>query len=290
MSVSDVGLYKKPYHSLLNQNNIIVTGLPYVNTIADPLWHNAEQNWRKIEALLLANEKEISALIVEPIVQGAGGMLIYSQDLLKRIRRFTKEHNIHLIADEIMTGFGRTGKMLACEHAGIQPDFLCLGKALTAGWLPLSAVVTTDQIYNFFYDDYELGKSFLHSHTHAGNVLAAAVALETLKIFEAEDICEKGKIMGNYMLNAMQEIAEETQLLANVRGIGALAAADIRGARQEQRLGYQVCLRACELGAYLRPLGNTIYWLPPLNTPLAVIDQLKSITRQALLEVLRHSL
>jgi adenosylmethionine-8-amino-7-oxononanoate aminotransferase len=96
--------------------------------------------------------------------------------------------------------------------------------------------------------------------------------------------------MGNYMLNAMQEIAEETQLLANVRGIGALAAADIRGARQEQRLGYQVCLRACELGAYLRPLGNTIYWLPPLNTPLAVIDQLKSITRQALLEVLRHSL
>jgi adenosylmethionine-8-amino-7-oxononanoate aminotransferase len=223
-----------------------------------------------------------TAILIEPIVQGAGGMKIYSQDFLRRLRKWTQEHHIHLIADEIMTGIGRTGKMLACEHAAIEPDFICLAKGLTSGWLPLSAVLTSTEIYNLFYADYSAGKNFLHSHTQCGNALAVSVALETLNIMEEEKICTHVQMLEPMILKYMREIAETTGKLTNVRGIGAIVAADLMVKDQQRRIGFEIYQQAVKRGALLRPLGNTIYWLPPLNIEHNTLQDLKEITQAAI--------
>jgi adenosylmethionine-8-amino-7-oxononanoate aminotransferase len=281
LSVSDVGMYRKPYHSALFETYFL-SPLPYVSSVQDPLWENCDEYWEKIVKNLTARCEDITAIIVEPIVQGAGGMKIYSQDFLKRLRTWTQQHGIHLIADEIMTGIGRTGKMLACNYANIEPDFLCLAKGLTSGWLPLSAVLTTQSIYELFYDDYATGKSFLHSHTHSGNALAASVALEVLNIMEEETISSKVESISTLMRTYMLEIAEESKRLTNVRSIGAIVAADLICGQIDHRCGFELYRKATELGALLRPLGNTIYWMPPLNIDLVTLDKLHKITAQAI--------
>lgn len=281
LSVSDLGLYRAPYESVLFQANFL-SPIPYVNSRQDALWTNCNDHWETLLKQLEPLAKSTTAIIVEPIVQGASGMKIYSQNLLQKLRLWTQEHNIHLIADEILTGLGRTGKMLACEHANIEPDFLCLAKGLTAGWLPLSCVITSDTIYNLFYDDYESGKSFLHSHTHSGNALAVGVALETLKILEEENICEQVSKLEKTLLNSMLNIAEETGKLKNVRSIGAIVAADLIVDNPQQRTGFEVFKKAVQLGAFLRPIGNTVYWLPPLNIDQQTLHQLAKITQEAI--------
>lgn len=167
------------------------------------------------------------------------------------MRNWTQTHGIYLIADEIMTGLGRTAETLAYEHAKIKPDFICLSKGLTSGWLPMSTVLSHPEIYNLFYDDYSSGKSFLHSHTFSGNALAAAVALQCLNILKGEEIFQQ-----------------------------------VREKEKKQRIGYQIFQKALQLGAWLRPLGNTIYWLPPLNTPLFVLEELKDISILAIKQIL----
>lgn len=281
LSVSDIGIYRDPYQPLLFDTRLI-TSLPYVDTIQHPLWSNCDSAWQVIEKNLEPWCDRITAIIIEPIVQGAAGMRIYSQDFVRRLRHFTQKKGIHLIADEIMTGIGRTGKMLACEYAGIEPDFVCLSKGLTSGWLPLSAVLTTSAIYELFYADFESEKSFLHSHTFSGNALAASVALAVLTLFEEEPICMQASQLGEVMLSSMLEIADQTKKLANVRGIGAIVAADLihKVDRSYMIKFYQ---KAIELGALLRPLGNTIYWLPPLTMDLDTLSALKAITQHALL-------
>lgn len=284
LSLSDVGIYKKPYQDWL-MPVIFLQNIPYVLSEADPLWQDCSSVWPNIENQLNQYADTLSTIIVEPIVQGAGGMLIYSQDFLKRLRFWTLEHDIHLICDEIMTGIGRTGHMLACQHAGIIPEFICLGKGLTSGWLPMSVVLTTENIYQLFYDDYETGKSFLHSHTFSGNALAAAIALETLNIIAEEKICEKVLERQGLLTQFMLEVASETQRLTQIRCIGAVAAAELilEAHQKSQRVGYQVFQNAIKLGAFLRPVGNTIYWLPPLNIETEILYKLKDITIKAIM-------
>ena len=214
-------------------------------------------------------------------------MRIYSQDLLRRLRKWTNEHGIHLIADEILTGIGRTGKMLACEHAEIEPDFVCLSKGLTAGWLPLSAVLTRQTIYDLFYDDYVSGKSFLHSHTFSGNALAASIAIEVLNVIEEEQFCSRAVELGKVMCKYMCDIAENTEKLTNVRSIGGMVAGDLVCDDPKRRLGFEVFQKAVEFGALLRPLGNTLYWFPPLNIDDIDLAKLKMITERAILAVAR---
>lgn len=283
LSASDVGIYREPYMSMLLPVQFI-SPLPYVQSTNNSLWNNCQPYWANIERDLQPLRNRITAILIEPIVQGAGGMKIYSQDFLKRLRTWTQQHNIHLIADEIMTGMGRTGKMLACEHAAIEPDFLCLGKGLTSGWLPLSAMLTKSAIYDLFYDDYASGKSFLHSHTHSGNALATTVALEVLQMMEEGNICQRSIMIGEIMRKYMQEVADNTGKLMNVRGIGAIVAADLI-CDPNRRVGFEVYQKAVELGALLRPVGNTIYWLPPLNIEIDVLAELKNITEKAILAV-----
>lgn len=282
MSVSDLGLYNQAYSPLLFKTHF-VRKIPYVNSMQDALWNNCESYWHAIESQLQLHADKTTAIIIEPIMQGVSGMKMYSQDFLQRLRTWTQKHNIHLIADEIMTGMARTGKMLACDHANITPDFICLGKGLTSGWIPLSVVLTHNNIYNLFYDDYASGKSFLHSHTYSGNALAAAVALETLNIMEEGNICAHVNEMHTVMRNNMLEIATNTGRLKNIRGLGGIIAADLVVELENERKGFEVYKKAMQIGALLRPLGNTIYWLPPLTINTQELMLLKDITERAIL-------
>lgn len=282
LSMSDLGLYRAPYQSLCFDVDFI-QNIPYVSGTQDPLWKDCSEHWLLIEKQLAPLASKTTALFVEPIVQGAGGMLIYSQDLLCRLRKWCDAHNIHLIADEIMTGIGRTGKMLACEHANIEPDFVCLSKGLTSGWLPLSAVLTSEKIYQLFYDDYSTGKAFLHSHTYTGNALAVSVASACLQFMEEQKICDQVQKRFSFMQKLMEKTAEKTGRLKNIRGIGGIVAADLVVKNTELRCGYAVYQEAVKRGALLRPLGNTIYWLPPLNIEESVLYDLQRITEEAIL-------
>ena len=283
LAVSDCDLYRRPYQALLPEVKFL-RGIPYVAGKHDPLWHDCSDLWPALQAQLDPLAHNLTAILIEPVLQGAGGMLVYSPDFLKRLRAWTKAHDIHLIADEIMTGLGRTGQILACDHAGITPDFLCLAKGLTAGYLPMSVCLTSTATYELFYDDYETGNAFMHSHTHSGNALAASVAVAALEILQKPDFMCSLTAKQNHLLQSMLDIAQITGCLHNVRAVGMMVAADLKAKDPKQRLGFAVFQTATQLGALLRPLGNTLYWLPPLTINIDEIDELKSITQQALMQ------
>ena len=280
LSVSDVGLYKDPYQSLTTPCHFIGP-LPMVSGTDDPLWHDCSSYWPAIAKQLQPLANTLTALIIEPILQAAGGMQIYSMDLLRRLRQWCDQHGVHLIADEIMTGFGRTGKALALDHAGIQADFVCLGKGLTGGVLPLSAVLTSDAMYALFYDDYATGKAFLHSHTHTGNALACAVGVAAFDLLHENNMLDHIQHIGTVMRDSMADIANTTGKLHNIRHMGAMVAADIK-APTTTRAGYHVYQEAVRRGALLRPLGNTLYWCPPLTIGTETLTQLQNITLAAI--------
>ncbi len=283
LSLSDEGRFRAPYEAILLDTPFL-NNIPYVNQRHDPLWQNCQAMWPAIEAQLTPLADELCAIIVEPIVQGSGGMRIYSQDFLSKLAAWANVHDIYLIADEIMTGLGRTGKMLACEHANIKPDFICLSKTLTAGYLPLSATLTTDAVYDLFYDDYETGKTFMHSHTQAGNALAVAVANTALDIISQEKLYQRAQTLEIDMLTAMTKVAKKTGVLTNLRAIGGIVAADIiiPHDKKSLRLGYAIYQEAVKRGALLRPLENTLYWLPPLTIKNNTLADLADITEQAI--------
>lgn len=276
LSVSDLGIYKEPYKGYGVKCHF-VQGIPYVSNSNEFLWHNADYHWPQIKLELEKIKNKACALIVEPIIQGAGGMRCYSADFLKKLAHWAKENDIYLIADEIMTGLGRTGQWLACHHADIQPDLICLSKGLTGGTMPLSCVLIDKPIYDLFYDDYEKGKSFLHSHTYSGHALAISAALATIKIIEEENMNEQAQKLGRFMQQQFQELAAITGKLNHIRSVGAMVAADLP-ARKNKRVGFQLYQEALKRGALLRPLGNTLYWLPPLNTDQQTIENLAEIT------------
>jgi adenosylmethionine---8-amino-7-oxononanoate aminotransferase len=287
MGLSDLGVFKAPYASICPEVSYL-RNLPTVTGVEDPGWTDCSDAWPGIEAQLEAQGADLAAIVVEPIVQGAAGMRIHGVDFLRRLRAWCSANDVYLIADEIMTGLGRTGAALACDHADVRPDFLCLSKGLTAGWMAFSATLTTSAIYQLFYDDYATGKAFLHSNTYCGNALAVAVAREALAVYEEEQTFARVAERHCELRKAMQSVADETGHLGPVRGIGAIVAADLKlpEARQRERVGYAVYQRAVARRALLRPIGNTIYWLPPLNTPPEVICELRDITAASIKEVL----
>ncbi|MBA3535230.1 MAG: adenosylmethionine--8-amino-7-oxononanoate transaminase [Tatlockia sp.] len=276
LSISDLGLFKKPYEGYGVKCHFL-ENLPYVADKNDPLWADATPYWTTTLEKLEQIKKNVCALIVEPIIQGANGMRCYSADFLKKLALWAKENDIYFIADEIMTGMGRTGEWLACHHAGIDADLICISKGLTSGSIPLSCVLIDAPIYDLFYDDYDKGKSFLHSHTFSGNALAVSAALATIKVMEQEKINEQAQKLGIFMQQQFQQIAEISGKLTNVRSLGAMVAADLID-NGSKRLGYQLYQEALSRGALLRPLGNSLYWLPPLNSENQTIENLAEIT------------
>ncbi|MGL6169625.1 MAG: adenosylmethionine--8-amino-7-oxononanoate transaminase [Fusobacteriaceae bacterium] len=232
-----------------------------------------------MEELLEKNGDEIAGIIIEPMVQGAAGMNIYSPKYLKKLRELTLKKGVHLIADEIAVGFGRTGKMFACEHAEISPDIMCVGKGLTAGYFPMALTLITDEIYSMFYKDYLDGGSFLHSHSYSGNPLGCSVAVETLKIFKEENILSDVKEKAQYLEKKAKEIFENHKNIGEYRQIGFIGALELLKKKEKkesfksnERATYEIYKIGLEKGIVIRPLGDVIYFMPPYTIKLDKID------------------
>jgi adenosylmethionine-8-amino-7-oxononanoate aminotransferase len=225
------------------------------------------------------------------MVQGAAGMKIYSPEYLKKLRVLCDQYDINFIADEIAVGFGRTGKMFACNHADVAPDIMCVSKGLTAGYMPLSLTLMTDKIYSAFYDDYNTMKAFLHSHSYSGNALGCAVAVETLKIFEEENIIEKNIHKSNLMRKKVENILTDIPHVGEYRQIGMIGAIELVKDKEtkeafdwQERVGYQIYKIALEKGVLLRPLGNIIYFMPPYVINEDEMDFMIDTARESILE------
>jgi len=278
LSVGDVALYKETYAPLLIRN--LQVPVPKDQTIA-----SAHEALKTLEEVFKEKAHEISAFILEPLIQGAGGMHMYHYEYLIGARELTKKYNVHLIADEILTGFGRTGKMFACEFANISPDFMTLSKGLTGGYLPLSVVMTTHDIYNAFYCDYNEHKAFLHSHSYTGNPLACVAGLATLEIFETQNILEDNLKKSQYILENTQEILK----LANVKEIrqqGMVTAIELQGYDSKERIGLKIYEYALSQGVLLRPLGNVIYFMPPYVISFEEIDKMIEVAKEGIKKIL----
>jgi len=215
--------------------------------------------------------EETCAIIVEPLLQGSAGMRIYPPLYLIKLRELCNHYGVLLIADEIATGFGRTGKMFACSHAGISPDIICLSKGLTGGYMPMAITATTDNVYNAFYADYCEGKAFMHSHTYSGNPLGCSAALAVLHIFRNEPILEQAKQRTLYLTTKLNTALAAHPNVGEIRHLGLIHAIELVADRNtkegfggEMRMGYQIYKKALARGLLLRPLGNVIYFNPPL--------------------------
>ncbi|QPQ35288.1 adenosylmethionine--8-amino-7-oxononanoate transaminase [Lysinibacillus sp. JNUCC-52] len=223
-----------------------------------------------VEKELSQHHMEITAVIIEPLIQAAAGMKMYPSIYLQRLRELCTNYDVHLIADEIAVGFGRTGTLFACEQAAISPDFMCLSKGLTGGYLPLSVVLTTNEVYQAFYDDYATMKAFLHSHSYTGNTLACRVALEVLSMFEEEHYIDIVQEKGERMRKLAVEAFSDLPFVGEYRQVGFVGAIELVANREmkepfssEERIGYQIYKRALTKGLLIRPLGNVLYFMPP---------------------------
>ena len=215
---------------------------------------------------------ECAAIILEPLLQGSAGMRIYPPLYLKKMRDLCDSYDVKLIADEIATGFGRTGKMFACDHAGISPDVMCISKGLTGGYMPMSAACVTQEIYDAFYADYQDGKAFLHSHTYAGNPLGCAAALAVQKILREENILAQAVDNAQWLTAQMIQTFGSHPNVGEIRHIGLIHALELVENKNSKkpfdaknRTGYAVYRRALQHGLLLRPLGDVLYFNPPLN-------------------------
>ncbi|WP_043614034.1 adenosylmethionine--8-amino-7-oxononanoate transaminase [Chromobacterium violaceum] len=237
---------------------------------------------RSLENLLAKHGGEIAAVIIEPLVQGAAGMAMHDPIYLVELRRLCDQYQVHLIADEIAVGFGRTGSFFAYQQAGITPDFLCLSKGITGGFLPLSCVLTRDEIYQAFYHD-DVARGFLHSHSYTGNALACAAALAVLDIFDDEDVLEANRVKAEGFTRQMRPLAERPEI-RHFRQRGMIWAFDVETARSDFALAYFSAM--LKRGCLLRPIGKSVYFMPPYTLKSEEMDWLASASVDALDEVL----
>lgn len=300
LSVTDVAIFRDAYGPLLN-NNLIVNfpGDIARKPISTGIFRHDASNTAsslplavccpecvidagvQLERLFETRAAEIAAFIVEPLVQGANGMRMYHADYLKKARELCTKYEVHFIADEIMTGFGRTGSMFACEQANVQPDLMCLSKGITGGYLPLSCVLTTDQVYSAFYAD-NTARGFLHSHSYTGSALACRAALATLDIFESDSVIENNRAKAMRFTTLVQPLAEHHQV-KNFRHLGMIWAFEVDSNKPD--FARQFFAAGLQRGVLLRPIGSTVYFMPPyviedeefqhlVTQALAIIDEL----------------
>lgn len=277
VSVGGIDLFHKVYRKLIFKT----IGLP-------------GQGWETVEAfekLLKKKTGNIAAIVVEPLVQGAAGMLLWPKGVLKKFSELCRQYDVFLIADEVATGFGRTGKMFACEHEGVTPDILCLAKGLTGGYLPLAATVTTQRIFDGFVFDYKDQKTFFHGHTYTANPLACAAALANLQIFEKERLLEKLAPKIKYLAKKLR-MFYNLGSVGEVRQKGFMVGIELVRDRKtmelfpwEDAVGVRVCQEARRHGVILRPLGNVIVLIPPLSINISELNNLLNATYMAVEKV-----
>jgi len=281
LGVTDVAIFKDTYAPLLMQSALVPSPDFRLAETGETAEQFALRCADALEQHVAQHHAELAALIIEPLVQCAGGMGMYQPIYLKRAREICSQYEVHLIADEIAVGFGRTGTMFACEQANITADFICLSKGITGGYLPLSAVLTKDEIYQAFYHDATV-KGFLHSHSYTGNPLACSAALGTLAIFETDDVITKNHLKSAYIINKMQVLTHLP--IQHLRHQGMIFAFDVvtKNAQFSKRC-YQA---AIEQGLLLRPIGNTVYFMPPYTIAESEIDLMVNTTYDVLKAIL----
>jgi adenosylmethionine-8-amino-7-oxononanoate aminotransferase len=288
LAVGNVALYKETYAPLLM--DVISVASP------DCFFREAEESWEaysirrfaEMERTLAEHADSVCAVIVEPLVQCAGNMRMYHPSYLRLLRQACDKYQVHLIADEIAVGFGRTGTLFACEQAAISPDFLCLSKGLTGGYLPLSAVLTSNQVYQAFYDDYQNLTAFLHSHSYTGNALGCRAALATIDLFQSSDVLGHNRQLAALLAKYTAQFHDHPNV-AEVRQTGMILAIELVKNKQtreaypwQQRRGLKVYQYALSQGVLLRPLGNVIYFMPPYIITEAEIKRMTEVAWQGI--------
>jgi len=288
LSVGDVSLYKDTYQPLLFE--VITAPSP------DCFYRQPGQSWQeysllqaeKLRAILEANHHRVAAIILEPLVQCAGNMRMYHPVYLQKVRDLCDEYDIHFIADEIAVGFGRTGKLFGCDHAKVTPDFTCISKGLTGGYLPLSAVLTHDSIYDAFYDEYATLKAFLHSHSYTGNPLACAAANAVCDIFLQDNVLHNNEEKIQALSRVGQKLAQHPNV-GDVRQTGMILAAEMMADPDnrieypwQERRGMRVYEYGLSQGALLRPLANVVYFMPPYVTTVEEIEWLGEVALEGI--------
>ena len=261
LSVTDVALFRDAYAPLLRSHPLLPSPAVHDLRTAEAASDDAIA---ALARFLGEHAASTSALIVEPLVQGARGMAMYGPRFLAAARELTRAHGVHLIADEIMTGFGRTGTMFACEQAQIAPDFLCLSKGITGGYLPLSCVLTTDAVFAAFYDE-DVARGFLHSHSYTGNALACRAAIAVLDIFRDDDVVARNREKAARWRRACEVLTTHRRVRA-FRQCGMIVAFDVDDADADAQFASRFAAAALARGVVLRPIGPTVYFMPPYVT------------------------
>ncbi|MEN1943734.1 adenosylmethionine--8-amino-7-oxononanoate transaminase [Luteimonas sp. MJ293] len=289
LSVGDIPLYRRVYAPLLMEAMFAPSPDAYLAGSEHDAEARAEEAADALARLFDEHPGEICALVLEPLVQCAGGMRMYHPVYLKRARELCDVHGTFLIADEIAVGFGRTGTMFAFEQAGVMPDLMCVSKGLTGGFLPLAAVLATQAIYDGFLDE-SRERAFLHSHSYTGNPLACAAALATLDIFESDNVLARNRVTAEKMARLAAPLAELPHV-ADVRQTGMILAIELaEGGRNgkpfdpARRIGLHAYRAAVERGVLLRPLGDILYWMPPYCIQDDELQLLSDVTRSVIEE------
>lgn len=265
------------FHGILGPLLFETIRVPSPAEHSTPDWH--ESSFAELEARVRAQADKIAAVVVEPLVQGAAGMLMYPPEVLRRLRRLCDEVGTFLIADEVFVGMGRTGKLFACEHAGITPDFMCLSKGLTGGFLPFAATLTTERVYDGFRGD--AARTFWYGHSYCANPLGCAAALAVLDTFEEDGVLDGVAERASEMQSWLDRF-EALPYVTDVRRTGLIGAVQYGPtAKYLQRAGWSVAKEAEARGAYLRPLGNVLYFCPALTATRDELDSLLGIGYEA---------
>jgi adenosylmethionine-8-amino-7-oxononanoate aminotransferase len=274
VGVGGIDLFHRIFGPLLVRSHAIPT----------PAGTDGEASLAALEQALAQRAPEIAALVLEPLVQGAAGMLVHPRGFLRRAAELCRHHSVHLIADEVATGFGRTGTLFACEQEGVSPDFLCLAKAISGGYLPLAATLATEEVYSAFLGTRGELKQFFHGHTFTANPLACAVGLESLALLRDATLPNACAITPS-VASSLQRIGRLPGV-QEVRRCGLMAGIQLEP-REGRYLGTEICDRARSHGVILRPLGDVVVWMPPLSLEPADLDLLERATTASIDEVIR---
>lgn len=289
VSVGAIPLYHDTFRPMLFSSYTIP--YPYAYRHAGGETQAMEDTLVELRHLLETKSDEIAALIVEPIVQGAGGIIVMPSGCLRQMAALCREYGVLLIADEVATGFGRTGAMFACNLEDVSPDLMVIGKGLTGGYLPVAATLATDEVYEAFYADYEEQKTFFHGHSYTGNPLGCAVALASLKLFEERNMIEGVRAKASFVQQKLAAL-KDYQHVGEIRQKGLMIGIELvrdKVSREPydwaDRIGVRTTLRARELGMLTRPLGNVIVFIPPLSSNVAELDAMTNILMESILHV-----